>query len=45
MAGADANGICLAFVYVHLAQNPDIYCCTGSNRDRLGFYTEIQIIF
>ena len=44
--GADAwNGTCLAFVYIYLAQKPDIDTCTCANHDRLGFYSEIQISF
>ena len=39
------NGICPAFVYIHLAQKPDISRCIRSNRVRLGLVAEIQNIF
>ena len=38
----------LMFVFcshIYLAQKPDIYRCICTNRDRLDFYSEIQIIF
>ena len=35
----------MVFVFKYLAQKPDIYRCICSNRDRLGFHAEIQIIF
>ena len=34
-----------AVCVVHMAQQPDICRCFCSNRDRLGFYAEIQIDF
>ena len=50
MASADEtvhcwSGLDLDTVYMYLANKPDIYRCICSNRDRLGFYAEIQIIF
>ena len=50
MAGVDATVYyaCLAFVYmqyIYLTQKTDIYQSISSDRDRLGFYAEIQIIF
>ena len=40
-----SNGRYLAFIYKYLAQKSGIYRCICSNRDRLGFYAKIQIIF
>ena len=39
------HGICPAFVYIYLAQKPDISSCIRSNRVRLGLVAEIQNIF
>ena len=39
------NGICLLSGLSIYKQKSDIYRCIRSNRDRLGFYAEIQIIF
>ena len=39
------NSKCPFFVCINLAQKGDIFRCICSNRDRLGFYAEIQIIF
>ena len=43
--GTDGTVYIWLFVYVYLAQKPDIYRCICSSRHRLGFDAEIQIIF
>ena len=43
-SGADATGY-VRLLFPYLTQKPDTYSCIRSNRDRLGFYAEIQIIF
>ena len=42
-SGCNCMQYCLAYA-VNRAEKPDIYRCLHSNRDRLGFYAEIQII-
>ena len=45
---AEANAalyICLASGHSDLDQQPDIFRCICSDRDRLGFCVDIQIIF
>ena len=45
MTEPGCNGIYPAYVCIYLTLTPDIYRCIRSNRDRLGFFVENQIIF